>query len=665
MATYPLPFTDQQIADQLTRNGVHWNAGTITLSFNDVSTLGNALDAVQMDWIGRAVALVEEIIGLDFQWVAAGGNITFNGSSGNGTYASYGYNSQKVVTSAKMYFDQTWTSNQAGDFSYGSYGLMTILHEFMHTLGLSHPGAYNGSGSYSTDAEFLQDTHRYSVMSYFGAPSDGSGTSHWYHDGTAWQRQYPQTPMVYDILALTGGAFGGYFAGYSFNTATRDGATTYGYNATAGINEVFDFAVNAGPVLTIYDAGGVDTLDLSGDVATRARTIVYNVDGTSSTSSGTRTASVIDLRDGQYSSTHGMTNNIAIAFGTVIENAAGTQFDDTMHGNAAANRIFGNGGVDTINGYEGSDVLNGGAGDDTLDGGEANDLLSGGAGADVLRGGTGLDRVQYADAAAALTASLSDPSLNTGDAAGDTYESVEGIDGSLFGDVLTGNGEANWIYGNDGADTLDGLEGDDLLAGQNGNDTLRGGAGLDTLSGGFGNDAIYGDAGSDRMTGDIGFDTLFGGATNDVLRGGANADNLYGGDDTDFLYGDDGNDRLLGENGNDRLYGGLNDDVLWAGAGNDLICGEQGNDVLYGNFNWDVFVFAGTFGNDRIVDFEARNDLEKIDIAAVSSIVDFADLVAAHMRQSGADVVIDDLAGNTITLVNVVLADLDALNFRF
>ena len=79
---------------------------------------------------------------------------------------------------------------------------------------------------------------------------------------------------------------------------------------------------------------------------------------------------------------------------TVIENAQGTEFADTITGNAAANTIWGNGGRDTLYGGDGKDVLYGGNGgdirfsavtdDDRLVGGAGHDRLSGGAGADTF-----------------------------------------------------------------------------------------------------------------------------------------------------------------------------------------------------------------------------------------------------------------------------------------
>src|SRR5680860_1045214 len=114
-------------------------------------------------------------------------------------------------------------------------------------------------------------------MSYFDSYEDGSGAV--FYDTVNNQWVYPRTPMVYDILAMTSGSFAGNFTGYGANTTTRSGDTTYGHNATAGIDAAYDFDAHGAPVLTIYDAGGVDTLDLSGDTVSQEAYVNYNSDG--------------------------------------------------------------------------------------------------------------------------------------------------------------------------------------------------------------------------------------------------------------------------------------------------------------------------------------------------------------------------------------------------
>lgn len=52
-------------------------------------------------------------------------------------------------------------------------------------------------------------------------------------------------------------------------------------------------------------------------------------------------------------------------------------------------------------------------------------------------------------------------------------------------------------------------------------------------------------------------------------------------------------------------------------------------------------------------------------LGGVTAITDFADLRDNHMAQVGADVVIDDGAGLTITLQDVDLGDLGARDFIF
>ena len=258
-------------------------------------------------------------------------------------------------------------------------------------------------------------------------------------------------------------------------------------------------------------------------------------------------------------------------------------------------------GDDTINGLAGDDVLFGDSGNDALSGGGGDDLLNGGPGADVLDGGSGADYADYSTAAVGVTVSLANPAINTGDAAGDTYISIERLRGSAFNDMLTGDANNNTLVGGPGADILNGGAGFDFAGYQNA------AAGV-TVS--LVNPASNtGDAAGDTyisIEGLIGSsfnDTLTGDANNNILRGGPGADILNGGDGFDYAdyetavtasltnpamnTGDAAGDTYISIEG---LLGSIFIDTLIGDANNNELRGGLGGDVLNGGGGFD---FAG------------------------------------------------------------------------
>ena len=87
-------------------------------------------------------------------------------------------------------------------------------------------------------------------------------------------------------------------------------------------------------------------------------------------------------------------------------------------------------------------------------GGAGNDTLLSYANADSFDGGGGLNTVDYVHYASGITADLANPSLNTGNAAGDTYTNINSLIGTNFNDTLIGDGNTNALEGGAGADTL-------------------------------------------------------------------------------------------------------------------------------------------------------------------------------------------------------------------
>ncbi|WP_370336764.1 calcium-binding protein, partial [Parvularcula marina] len=148
-------------------------------------------------------------------------------------------------------------------------------------------------------------------------------------------------------------------------------------------------------------------------------------------------------------------------------------------------------------------------GDDTLIGGADDDLFLGGAGADDHQGDGGTDEVDYSGSASGVTLSLSTGGSG-GDAAGDSYTSIENVTGSGSDDDITGD------------------SGDNVIDGGDGNDTLEGGGGADTLNGGAGNDTFNLDEDlidlSSIIDGGTGDDTV---NVSDTSGGGFNAADLF------------------------------------------------------------------------------------------------------------------------------------------
>jgi Ca2+-binding RTX toxin-like protein len=291
-----------------------------------------------------------------------------------------------------------------------------------------------------------------------------------------------------------------------------------------------------------------------------------------------------------------------------IENATGSNFNDTLFSDASANRLDGGTGIDTVS-YAfstrgvsidlGVQLTYDGVSLDTLNsienavGSNFNDTLQGSDSINNrLDGGAGIDTVSYTSSVSSITAFLSDSgdSFVYNGSTTDTLSSIENVQGTRFDDA---------IYGNSFDNVLDG--------GPSGSDSIYGGAGIDTVSYASITSAsgVYVDL--DPYGYGYGIASKNGGTSQDFLSsienitGSKNADTLIGNSVANVINGGAGADSLTGRGGFDTFVFNAreaNGDRITDFAGNGAAAGDQLELVGYGTAAQGAnIVFNGSNGS--------------------------------------------------------------------
>ena len=297
-------FDKQRAVDQLTQWTGKWqdsnrnNLTEISYTFNKGQ---DRFNDTQKQEARRAIQSWSDVANLAF---------TENGGRAEGRLS---FQIDKNVTAADGAYPGHF--HNAGDTRYspGFVARHVMTHEIGHSLGLTHPGHYDGSAN-DSQRLYAQDSKAHTVMSYFGA--QGSGKS---------LRNTPIAPMMDDISAIQ--------HKYGANHHIRRENTTYGFNSNSGRDYYSLNSNRDAAAFCIWDGAGNDTLDVSG----------YHQN------------QVINLKAGSFSDVGGGQGNVSIARDCLVENAVGGAGHDALIGNDADNRLTGGGGADRLRGGSGAD----------------------------------------------------------------------------------------------------------------------------------------------------------------------------------------------------------------------------------------------------------------------------------------------------------------------
>ncbi len=234
-------------------------------------------------------------------------------------------------------------------------------------------------------------------------------------------------------------------------------------------------------------------------------------------------------------------------------------------------------------------------------GSSAKDVFISNAAAHKMDGGGSVDTVNYTSSTLGVTANLTNNAANTGDAAGDTYVSIENLIGTAKNDTLVGDV---------GANTLDG--------GTGGDDTLVGGDGADQLIGGMhttgiGDTADY-SASAFGVTVNLaqqgtGFNAATGLITGPVTTfkaqtgGDAAGDTLFG---IENVIGSAGIDVITGDSNVNLVDAGDSGDTLDGGAGIDTLTYAKSDEAVTIALNGATVAtgIGGHADGDKVSNFE-------------------------------------------------------------
>jgi hypothetical protein len=356
-AATPAIDSNSQIAGPMYALTSNSSKHALTYSFLTSNTIASASNPGGKDAVGFAEMNQTEKTAVQnaLDYISSVTNLTFSVAQSGLGDINFGTNNQGTASGAYAYnpntadhIDVMLNNNAAvfggnGNFSQGTYGWETLIHEIGHALGLKHPGNYNAGGG-GTVGPYLPTgdvgSRRYTIMSY-SDPADAKnvtdlGGGSYSYGGVL----NPSTFMVYDLAALQ-------FL-YGVNTDAAIASPLTNASSVNNFQKTSGFTDGWRGFETLYEPASQNTsLNLSGITSDQ---------------------NIVDLRAGAFSSinvlpasaksglppqiqsnqTYFGFNNVALAYGSQIDSITGGGASDTYFAGDQSITITDNGGSNKV-----------------------------------------------------------------------------------------------------------------------------------------------------------------------------------------------------------------------------------------------------------------------------------------------------------------------------
>ena len=140
--------------------------GEITFNYSGGTNDSNGLSLCRMaKSMDRSLKYVSATLGVQIsedRSANADIELTDNGSGAFSQSSGFISGGILFIDSSRINIPTSWSGSSPSSF--GDYAWQTVVHELGHSLGLGHPGDYNGTVDWDAEVEFKNDSWVMTIM---------------------------------------------------------------------------------------------------------------------------------------------------------------------------------------------------------------------------------------------------------------------------------------------------------------------------------------------------------------------------------------------------------------------------------------------------------------------------------------------------------------------